>query len=68
MIKEGDKFVLHSSNGMDYNIKVININNFREPEMKYACDVIDGNGICSDDVMFFGDDFFKQDCIDKIGD
>ena len=66
MINVGDKYILHSSNGMDYDINVVNVNYCREPGMEYACDVIDGNGIHSDDVMFFGDEFFSQECVEKL--
>ena len=60
MVKVGDKFVLHSENGMDYSIEIVNINNFREPDVKYGADVYDGNGTYAGDVMFFGDDFLKK--------
>lgn len=59
-IKVNDKFVFHSENGMDYRIKVININNYREPSMKYGCDVWDRNGNYAGDVTFLGDDFFDK--------
>ena len=57
-IKVNDKFVFHSRNGIDYRIEVININEFREPSMKYGCDIWDGNGTYAGDVTFVGDDFF----------
>lgn len=66
MIKVGDKFILHSSNGMDYKIEVISDNDFRPPEERYGCDVYDGNGVYAGDVMFFGEDFFAQDCVEKV--
>jgi len=59
-IKVNDKFVFHSESGMNYQIKVININNYREPSMKYACDIWDGNGNYAGDVTFVGDDFFNN--------
>lgn len=60
MAKVGDKYVLHSSNGMDYDIEVVNVNNFREPDMKYGVDVHDVNGIYAGDVMFVGESFLSQ--------
>lgn len=60
MAKVGDKFILHSANGMDYKIEIVNVNYFREPSMFYACDVTDGNGITSDDVIFCGDDLINK--------
>ena len=59
-IKVGDTYIFHSSNGMDYKICVVNINEFREPSGKYGCDVYDGNGNYAGDVMFLGDDFFES--------
>jgi len=60
MAKVGDKFILHSENGMDYKIEIVNVNYCREPSMFYACDVTDGNGITSDDVIFCGDDLIAK--------
>ena len=60
MAKVGDKFILHSSNGMDYSIEVINVSNFREPSMKYGLEVYDGNGVYAGDVMFADDAFLNQ--------
>lgn len=60
MAEVGDKYILHSSNGMDYNIEIINVNNFREPSMKYGADIYDGNGVYAGDVTFFGDEFLNK--------
>lgn len=60
MINIGDKYILHSENGHDYDIEVVNINYFRPPDMTYACDVYDDNGIYAGDVMFFGEEFFDK--------
>ena len=60
MAKVGDKFILHSSNGMDYSIEVINVSNFREPSMKYGLEVYDGNVVYAGDVMFADDAFLNQ--------
>ena len=61
MAKVGDKYILHSSNGMDYDIEVINVNDFREPSMKYGIDVYDSNGVYAGDVLFV-DDVFLDKC------
>lgn len=68
-IKVNDKFIFHSKNG-DYRIEVININNYREPSMKYGCDIWDENGIYVGDVAFVGDDFFNdyKDQFERIED
>ena len=60
MAKVGDKYILHSSNGMDYSIEVINVNNFREPSAKYGIDMYDGNGTYAGDVLFVDDEFLNQ--------
>lgn len=55
-----DVFILHSSDGNDYKIVVVNINDFRPPDMKYAVDLYDKEGKhVSNDVFFIGDDFFE---------
>ena len=40
----GDKYIFHSENGMDYSIRIVNINDFRPDDEKYGADVYDGNG------------------------
>ena len=60
MAKVGDKYILHSSNGMDYSIEVVNVNNYREPSMKYGINVYDGNGTYAGDVMFVGESFLCE--------
>lgn len=60
MVKIGDKYILRSSNGMKYDIEIVSVNELREPSMKYAADVYDGNGVYAGDVMFFGDDLLSK--------
>ena len=60
MAKVGDKYVLHSINGMDYDIEIINVNYFRPPDEIYGADVYDGNGVYAGDIMFFGEDFLAK--------
>ena len=60
MAKVGDKYILHSSNGINYDIEIINVNDFREPSLKYGIDVYDGNGTYAGDVMFVGEDFLSK--------
>jgi hypothetical protein len=49
---------------MKYTVEVISVNDFREPSMKYAIDVIDCNGVRYTDA--YGDyAFVGQDFIDK---
>ena len=56
----GDKYIFHSENGMDYSIRIVNINDFRPDNERYSADVYDGNGNYAGDVMFFGDDFLQK--------
>lgn len=65
MAKVGDKYILHSANGKDYNIEIINVSYYRPPDMKYAIDIIDENGY-SGDWIFCDDDFLINTC-EKIG-
>lgn len=57
-IKQGDEFILHNSNGFDYECQVININEFRPEDMKYALNIT-VNGESLPDVSFVGDQFFQ---------
>ena len=61
-----DEYVLHSVNGLDYKIIVININNCRPPDMKYGLDMWDNNGIYIGDVMFVGEDFFNNSNVEFV--
>lgn len=31
-VKVNDKYIFHSKNGMDYQIKIVSINEFRDPK------------------------------------
>lgn len=63
-IKKNDNLFFDSENGLTYKINIISINNFRPPNMKYAIDFIDPNGIS--DFETYGNYYFcGQDFIDK---
>jgi hypothetical protein len=63
-VKEDDVLYFDSENGLTYKVEVININDFREPSMKYAIDLIDCNGVRYSE--YYGDiTFVGQDFIDK---
>ena len=66
MAKVGDEYILHSINGMDYRIEVVNMSDYREPDMKYGVDVYDGNGTYAGDVMFVGESFLNK--CEKVND
>lgn len=58
--KVHDELILHSENGMDYKIVIVNINTLREPGMEYAVDMWDGNGVYAGDVLFVGKEFLDK--------
>ena len=60
MVKVGDGYILHSDNGMDYRIVIININHYREPNAIYGAIMCDNNGIYAEDIIFFGNDFINK--------
>lgn len=57
-IQVGDVYILHSEDGNDYEIRVLNINECREPNMKYAVDWFLNGVPMNKDVVFNGDEFF----------
>lgn len=63
-VKKNDKLIFNSENGLKYDIEIININDFRPPEMKYAINLIDpdGNSYYSayNDYYFCGEDFIQK--------
>ena len=59
MAKNGDRFILHSENGLDYDIEVVNVNPYRPPDMQYAIDVFLNGESVYEDVMFVSEEFFK---------
>lgn len=60
MIQVGDKYILHSSNGLDYDIEIVNINQFRPIDEIYAIDVYHKGTNVYGDVMFVGDKFINK--------
>lgn len=60
MAKVGDRYILHSINGLDYDVEVINVNEFREPSMKYGIDVYDCNCTYLGEVIFVDDSFLDK--------
>ena len=60
MVQVGDKYILHSSNGLDYDIEIVNINQFRPLDEIYAIDVYQGGINVYGDVIFVGDAFLNK--------
>lgn len=59
-IQKGDRFILHATNGVDYEIEILSVSDYRPPDMKYAMDImVDGRNIYSD-IIFQGDDWFNH--------
>lgn len=56
-IKVMDRVVITANNGQKFHGRVANINDFREPSMKYAVDV-DGY---DEDVVFVGEDRIEKE-------
>lgn len=66
VVNKGDVLYLDSENGLRYKVEVVNVNDFREPSMKYAIDLVQEqeNGARYTDA--YGDyAFVGQDFIDK---
>lgn len=66
MYKVGDKLTFHTENGLTYQIVIHSINNFRPDDMKYAVDIIDGNGNShyeSYGDLYFCSDSFLEKCV-----
>ena len=58
--KEGDKLILHSVDGHDYAIEIVNVNPYRPPDMIYAVDVfLDGHSQ-NDDVIFVPEEVLDE--------
>ena len=60
MVQVGDKYILHSENGLDYDIEVVNVNHFRELNRIYAVDIYHKGTSIYRDVVFVGDDFINK--------
>lgn len=62
-LKVNDRLVLHSKNGIDYQIQIVNINWSRPPEWVFAMNMSDGGEKTYYDVYhdfyFNGIDFMK---------
>ena len=64
VVNKGDVLYLDSENGMKYTVEVINVNNYREPSMKYAIDIIYSTDVrytdIYEDYAFVGQDFIDK--------
>ena len=59
MYKIGEKFILHSDNGLDYDIEIVSINPCRPLEERYGVDMY-CEGEYYGDVYFCGEDFLNK--------
>ena len=59
-VKVGDKYVLHSKNGMNYCISIVNVSEYRCREERYGAYICDENGNCDKDIFFFDDNFLTM--------
>lgn len=63
-MKVRDKFRVKSKDGKTYTAVVVNINEFREPNMKYLLDMYcDGE---YQGELFVGESFFNDNAVTKI--
>ena len=62
VVNVGDKFEFRSSDKTLYYIDVVNINTFREPDLRYAVDVYINGEVVNDngDVTFLPENFFNK--------
>ena len=67
VVNKGDVLYLDLKHGlkyMKYTVEVISVNDYREPSMKYAIDMVDGNGVrysdCYGDYAFVGQEFIDK--------
>lgn len=58
--KKGDRLVLHSENGIDYDVEVVSANPYRPPGSEYAIDVYMDSKALQEDVYFVGEDFLDK--------
>lgn len=65
-MKVSDQYRLASKNESVYVTKIININDFREPRLKYLLDVY-RNGEYQGE-MFCGDSFFNDQAVTRLED
>lgn len=62
-VKPGDQFVFIDENGNDkYYITIVNVSDYREPDLKYAGEVynLKGEHLNIQDLLFFGDKFLNR--------
>lgn len=59
MAKVGDKYYFQSA-GATYLAEIVNVNEWREPSMKYAVDVYFQGKAVYEDVLFVGDEQIKD--------
>lgn len=66
--KIGDHYILHSEDGNDYHIEIININECRPLDMLYATNVYCNGKSYWDDVVFLSNYFFeyRKDRLEKM--
>ena len=58
--KEGDRLILHSIDGNDYEIEIVNVNPYRPPDMIYAIDISINGHPQNDDVIFVPEEVLDE--------
>lgn len=62
-VKPNDQFIFTDENDNDkYYITIVNVSDYREPDMKYAGEFynLEGEHLNPDDLLFFGDELLKK--------
>lgn len=69
---KGDKLLLHSQNGHDYKIIIVNVNPYREPGTEYAVNTINDQGVSYysvyGDWLFCGEELLDKCIMEEKGD
>ena len=67
-IEVNDKFIFHTIDGRDPEIKIIDVSNYRPLESKYAVYIYDESRSYDENLIFVGDNFFERNAwrLEKI--
>ena len=58
--KEGDRLILNSVDGNNYEIEIVNVNPYRPPDMMYAVDLYIDDRQQNDDVIFVPEEVLDE--------
>ena len=58
--EEGDRLILHSKDGNDYEIEIVNVNPYRPSDMEYAVDIYINGHLQNDDFIFVPEEVLDE--------